>query len=143
MAGVLMAAPFPRTERAAEGLAVTNKEELPEAAGRSPRQGEMVKRDGFTWPLALAGYRDLYDHLYTHQPPGRRRAVMQELMLRGLQAQTGGALSPPPVVTSQASVMPPKARPTPAVRPPSDLPPTSPAPAGGKVKLGAVRGFKA
>lgn len=121
---------------------MTNNEELPEAGGQSPRQGEMVKRDGFTWPLAVPGYRDLFNHLYS-QPPGRRRAVMQELMLKGLQAQTGGALSAPPFVASQAPVIPPKARPAPAVRPRSDLPPTTPAPAPGKVKLGAVRGFKA
>lgn len=121
---------------------MTNKEELPEAAGRSQRQDEMVKRDGFTWPLALPGYRDLYNHLYS-QPPGRRRAVMQELMLKGLQAQTGGAHLAPSFVTSQASVIPPKTRPAPAVRPPSSPPPTAPAPASGKVKLGAVRGFKA
>ena len=144
-----MAAPLAWAEHAAEGLAVTNNEETTDTASRGPWRapGEMIRRDGFTWELTLPEHQELYNLIYSH-PPGRRRACMQELMLRGLRAQQGGAPSPSPFVAPLAPVLPPKARPAPAVRPPlvpAPLVPTpaEPKPSSGKLKVGAVKGFKA
>ncbi|MFG1270558.1 hypothetical protein V5F40_21650 [Xanthobacter sp. DSM 14520] len=89
---------------------------------------------------------DLYNFIYSH-PPGRRRALMQELMLKGFLVQQGAAavLVPPPPLDAGPQV-PPQVRPAHAVASPPVVPKPKPEPAkggSGKLKLGAVKGFKA
>lgn len=123
---------------------MTNNEKMPGTAGRSPRRspGEMIRRDGFTWELTLPSHQELYNLLYS-QPPGRRRAFMQELMLKGLQGHQSGSVVAQAPVVAPAPVLPPIARPAAAARAPIVPAMAQPETTPGKVKLGAVKGFKA